>query len=228
MRVWFASGNTHKKRELAQILSAAAPPGAVWELEIPSGAGLAFAPEETGAAFLDNALIKAEALHRLLTEKDALRTDDAIIADDSGICVDALGGRPGIYSARYCGAGAHGSLQNNLSDTERNALLLQELGDNPRRTARFVCAMVLYYSAARFFAAQETLEGELVKNADAASGSGGFGYDPILYLPQARCTAAQLTADEKNRHSHRGKAARIIARILFDAASPAGLVNAGN
>jgi len=98
---------------------------------------------------------------------------------------------------------------------EQNALLLEELGDTPLRTARFVCAMVLYYNPDRFFVAQETLEGELVKNAEAARGKGGFGYDPILYIPALGRTVAELNAEEKNRWSHRGKAGRIISKILL-------------
>ena len=205
MTIWFATGNAHKKKELSAILST--------ELRIPSEVGVAFAPEETGSSFFENALIKAGELHKLLSgrHQDAWRQGDAIIADDSGICVDALGGRPGIYSARYGGK---------LNDSERNALLLTELGDNPSdkplRNASFVCAMVLYYGPDRFFIAQETLEGELVKNAEAARGSGGFGYDPILYLPELGRTVAELSEEEKNRHSHRGKAGRAIARILAD------------
>ena len=111
MTVWFATGNKHKKRELAAILacdilsnailSAAAPSNTAWELKIPSEVGLDFGPEETGNTFFDNALIKARELHRLLSEKGVLRCGDPVIADDSGICVDALDGRPGIHSAYY-------------------------------------------------------------------------------------------------------------------------------
>jgi len=226
MFIWFATGNLHKKKELEAILTGSIPAligsrSSPWELKIPRDAGLDFDPEETGSTFLENAIIKAGELHRLLKEKGALRPGDPVIADDSGICVDALGGRPGIYSARYCGPGknaeGNGTLSNieaKLSDTERNALLLTELGDNPRRSARFVCAMVLYYSPDRFFVAQETLEGELVKNVEAARGKGGFGYDPILYIPELGHTVAELTEEEKNQWSHRGKAGRAIARII--------------
>jgi XTP/dITP diphosphohydrolase len=82
------------------------------------------------------------------------------------------------------------------------------------RSARFVCAIVLYYGPDRFFAAQETFDGELVKNAEAARGKGGFGYDPILYIPELGRTVAELSDEEKNRYSHRGKAGRAIAKIL--------------
>ena len=235
MIIWFATGNIHKKKELADILSCAMPAGPdtknpamkiPWELKTPPDAGIDFDPEETGNTFLENSLIKAAELYRLLGERclkgagacagdqDAWRSGDAIIADDSGLCVDALKGRPGIYSARYGGK--------NIPTAERNAMLLAELGDDPLRSARFVCAMVLYYGPDRFYAAQETMEGELVKNTEAARGRGGFGYDPILYIPELGRTVAELSDEEKNRLSHRGKAGRAIGRIL------AGAVSTGN
>jgi XTP/dITP diphosphohydrolase len=238
MTIWFASGNRHKKEELAAILRG-------HQIRLPAEAGIDFDPPETGNSFAENALIKARELYRLLSSRhlmgfsstdfsptDFSSTDfsrDMVIADDSGLCVDALGGRPGIYSARYAGpasgpaAGkAAGGEEGapvppgggaKLGDARRNALLLQELGDNPRRSARFVCAMVLFLGEDRFFIAQETLEGELIREG---RGSGGFGYDPILYLPEKGCTVAELTEEEKNRISHRGKAGRIIARVLAD------------
>lgn len=209
MILWFATGNIHKKRELAAILEAVSPGT---ELLIPGEAGLDFAPEETGATFLENALIKAGALYRLAA---AAGKAGPVIADDSGLCVDALEGRPGIYSSRYGSTGGYGSGGGDkLGDGERNALLLRELGDNPSRSARFVCAMVLLLSEDRFFTVQETLEGELVSSPDAAGGGGGFGYDPILFIPELGRTVAELSEGEKNRISHRGKAGRAIARIL--------------
>jgi XTP/dITP diphosphohydrolase len=218
MTVWIATGNIHKKAELINILS----PGnkkTPWDVKIPSEAGLDFDPEETGKSFLENALLKAGALHRLLEDSRPAqyKSGDPVIADDSGICVDALGGRPGIFSARYCGmhGPVAGSQQGKLTDAERNTLLLAELGDNPKRSARFVCALVLYYSPDRFFTAQETLEGELVKNAESARGKGGFGYDPILYIPELGRTVAELSGGEKNIYSHRAKAGKAISRILW-------------
>jgi XTP/dITP diphosphohydrolase len=198
MTLWFASGNAHKKQELEALF-----PGR--RIRIPADAGLPFAPDETGDSFRENALLKARALRRLLDTAAPLEAGP-VIADDSGLCVDALGGRPGLYSARY-GEGPGGR----LSPAERNALLLRELGDNPQRSARFVCAMVLFFAEDRFILVQETLEGELVREA---RGAGGFGYDPLLYLPEYRATVAELSEDEKNRISHRGKAARGILRFL--------------
>jgi XTP/dITP diphosphohydrolase len=225
MTLWFASGNIHKKKELADILSVDILSVDILanvkdlelkiptELKIPSDAGLSFEPEENGNSFLENALIKAEALYRLLEKQSPGGSFHPVIADDSGICVDALGGRPGIHSARY-GAQASGE---NITDAEKNEMLLAELGDNPRRSARFVCAMVLYCGPDHFYAAQETLEGELVKNAESARGRGGFGYDPILFIPELGRTVAELSEEEKNKHSHRGKAGRVIAKILSSA-----------
>ncbi|MDR0709433.1 MAG: RdgB/HAM1 family non-canonical purine NTP pyrophosphatase [Spirochaetaceae bacterium] len=202
MTIWFATGNAHKKAELAAIL-------ADHRIHIPLEAGdpalINFDPDERGTTFLENALIKARELYRLVREP--------VIADDSGLCVDALDGRPGVYSSRYGSSGRYGGERGKkLSDSERNALLLGELGDNPDRRARFVCAMVLLYTPDRFFIAQETLEGEIVRRG--GRGSGGFGYDPILYLPEKNCTVADLPEAEKNRFSHRGKAAKAIANII--------------
>jgi XTP/dITP diphosphohydrolase len=197
MTIWFASGNLHKKQEVAALF-----PG--FDIRLPGEAGLRFDPEETGSTFLENTLLKARTLYQLLA-------DGPVLADDSGICVDALGGRPGIYSARYAGAGLPGG--GKIEAAERNALLLEELGDNPNRTARFVCSMVLLWDENRFLAVQETLEGELVRPGKGR-GAGGFGYDPIFYLPERGITVAELSEEEKNRISHRGKAARLIAKCL--------------
>jgi XTP/dITP diphosphohydrolase len=191
MTIWFATGNAHKRRELAAILAG-------HEIRTPDEAGIAFDPDETGATFLDNALIKARALYALVKEP--------VIADDSGLCVDALGGRPGVLSARY---GSENGKK--LESAERNALLLREVGNAADRAARFVCSMVLMLSEDRFFVAQETFEGELIHGE---RGSGGFGYDPILYLPERGLTVAELSDEEKNALSHRGKAGMRLASIL--------------
>jgi XTP/dITP diphosphohydrolase len=209
MTVWFATSNNHKAAELQAIL------GSGVTVKTPAGAGLDFEPEETGATFLDNALIKARALLAL--------AGAPVIADDSGLCVDALDGRPGIYSARYRGRFSDrdcGRYRGRFSDrysgkllesAERNALLLAEMEGRTNRAARFVCAMALLFDGNRFFTAQETLEGEIIRTE---RGSGGFGYDPILYLPERGLTVAELGEAEKNRVSHRGKAARAIALHL--------------
>ncbi|MDR0525503.1 MAG: RdgB/HAM1 family non-canonical purine NTP pyrophosphatase [Spirochaetaceae bacterium] len=192
MTIWFATENKRKKTELAAILPD-------HTIAIPRDAGMVdFNPQENGKDFLENALIKARELYSL--------TGPPVMADDSGLCIDALGGRPGIYSARY---GAEGGAK--LTDPERNALILQELGDNPQRNARFVCALVLFLEENRFYAVQETLEGEIIREE---RGNRGFGYDPILFLPGLGCTVAELSETQKNRISHRGKAGKAIGRIL--------------
>jgi XTP/dITP diphosphohydrolase len=194
MNIWFATNNTHKKTELSAILNK--------DLKIPSEEGLSFDPDETGSTFSDNALIKAMALQKLIGG------NEPVIADDSGLCVDALDGRPGVLSARY-------GMENGekITSTKRNIMLLDELGDNPKRSARFVCAMVLLFSKDRFFLIQETLEGELVKKSDI-KGDGGFGYDPIFWIPSLGRTLAELSMEEKNALSHRGKAGKHIASLL--------------
>ena len=202
MNIWFASNNAHKKEELQAILGRS--------LKIPAVEGLKFDPEEIGNTFCDNALLKARELKKLLGNNG-----DLIIADDSGLCVDALDGRPGVQSAYY---GESAGVK--LSSREKYSLLLEELqrkselGETPSRTARFVCTMVLLFDHDRFIIVQETLEGEIVKDANLARGKGGFGYDPIFYIPELGRTLAELSAEEKNTLSHRGKAGRQIAEIL--------------
>ena len=206
MNIWLASGNFNKKAELAAIFESC---GLSHKLLVPKDAGIEFDPDETGGSFFENALIKAGELCRLLEEAGSplYSAGDPVIADDSGLCVDALDGRPGILSARYGGK---------ISAHERNVLLLDELGDASIRRARFVCAMVLFYANDRFFLAQETLEGEIVKSIKDAAGSKGFGYDPVLYIPASERTVAQLSEEEKNHISHRGKAGKIIAKVLTE------------
>jgi XTP/dITP diphosphohydrolase len=222
MTIWFATGNAHKKAELSAILRTH---GVDCRLLIPKDAGLDFDPEETGTSFHENALLKAGVLYAMLDKARHSRAHpplfspgDTVIADDSGICVDALGGRPGVYSARYAGAGnkeqGTGNNGKKLEAGERNALLLEELGNAADRKARFVCAMVLMYSPDRLFIAQETMEGEIVKGLGQAKGIGGFGYDPILFIPELGRTVAELSEEEKNTLSHRGKAGKTIAGII--------------
>jgi len=194
MNIWFATNNVHKKEELEAVLNTG--------LKIPKEAGLDFDPEETGTTFRENALIKARELQKLLGK------NEPVIADDSGLCVDALDGRPGVFSARY--GEADGKKK---TDHEKNLLLLDELGENQKRTARFVCAMVLLLENDRFFIVQETLEGKIVKKSEMR-GEGGFGYDPVFLIPGFGRTLAELSAEEKNELSHRGKAGVQVANVL--------------
>jgi len=191
MKIYFASGNAHKRDEIARIF-----PGHT--IAIPSDELIPFDPEETEATFYGNALIKARELYRL--------TGQPVLADDSGICVDALGGAPGVLSARY------GSENGEKLDADaRNRLLLSRMEGIENRACRFVCNMVLYLSSDRFYSVQETLEGVLVTET---RGKGGFGYDPIVLVPALGRTVAELSPEEKDALSHRGKAGRVIARLL--------------
>ena len=190
MTLWFATGNAHKHAELAALF----PEHAV---KIPLGIR---EPEESGASFHENAFIKARSLYALVKAP--------VIADDSGLCVDALRGRPGIYSARYGGE---------MTARERNALLLNEMAGMEERGARFVCAMILLLNPDRLYLAQETLEGEIAREP---RGAGGFGYDPIFFIPALGRTAAELPAELKNRVSHRGKAGTILRALLSGVEAP--------
>lgn len=193
MKIVLASGNAGKLRELAAIL---APLG--HEL-IPQAALGIETPPETGATFVDNALLKA----RYAAEKSNLPA----LADDSGIEVDALGGRPGVYSARY--AGEHATDRDNL---DKMLIELAGVGD-AKRTARYQCVIVVVRRAddADPLIAQGTWEGRVLAEP---RGSGGFGYDPIFLPEGANVTAAELCAAEKNALSHRGKALQALAAKL--------------
>lgn len=198
MRIVLASGNMHKRGELAAIFRG-------HTLLLPADLGIEFHHEETGGSFLENALGKARTLWGLM--RGAGLGEALVISDDSGICLPALGGEPGIYSARY----GQREAGRDLNDGERNEFLLGRMRGVREREAFFVCAMVLFAGAYRFFSVQETLGGVL---AGEPSGAGGFGYDPLLYLPERGCTVAELGEDEKNRISHRAKAARALLILL--------------
>ena len=195
MTIWFATNNTHKKEELQAILNT--------PLKIPSEEGISFDPDESALTFSENALIKARELKKILKN-----SDDIVIADDSGLCVDALDGRPGVFSARY--GDENGK---KLPQEQKNLRLLNELGDNNQRSARFICAMALLWDHNRFIIVQETTEGQILSKNEIR-GQGGFGYDPIFLLPRLGKTLAELSAEEKNGLSHRGKAGKQIAAFI--------------
>ena len=214
MKIYLATNYKNKKKEMSQILN-------THQIITPSDEGIEFDPDETGTTFYENSLIKAKALYDIVHYP--------VIADDSGICVDALGGSPGIYSSRYAGPGfMHGKPDGTkISQEEQNIFLIQQLNDaikggnlppapylNGPRSCHYTCAMVLYCGGDRLFVAQETFEGTLIDDINNQAGSGGFGYDPIVFLPQYGKTVAQISAEEKNAISHRGKAVRIIQKII--------------
>lgn len=198
MELLLATGNPHKREEFARIFRG-------HRLLLPADRGVRFDHEETGASFLENALGKARALRALLSRSDA--EGMPILADDSGLAVAALGGEPGVYSARY-GRQERGR---DLSDGERNLFLLERMAALEDRRACFVCALVLLLDENRIYAAQETLPGLVGREP---RGEGGFGYDPLLVLPHRGRTVAQLTPEEKDLLSHRGKAARALLAVV--------------
>ena len=154
-------------------------------------------PEETGITFKENAYIKAYEAAKIM--------DMSAFGDDSGLVVDALDGRPGVYSSRYA-----------ENDQKRIEKLLEELKDVPheKRTARFICSMVVVNPEGEtLFACQGICEGLII---DSSKGTNGFGYDPIFFIPEKNATMAELTMDEKNTVSHRGKALKKIIEWLLD------------
>ncbi len=157
--------------------------------------------EETGITFIENALIKAVAVSRL--------TGMISLADDSGLVVDSLDGRPGIYSARYAGEAA--------TDMDRNMKLLDEMKGIESRSARFICAIAIATPEGKTFTVEGKCEGKITEEL---KGNGGFGYDPIFFIPEKSVTMAELSLDEKNRISHRAKALaeaeKIIRRLVPD------------
>lgn len=191
-KIIFASNNQGKIREVKDML--ADPDVEVLSMK---EAGIDMDIEENGTTFQQNALIKARAVWN--------ETHELTIADDSGLEIDWMNGEPGVYSARFMG--------HDTSYDVKNAAILEKMKGvrGTDRSARFVCAMAAILPDGREITTRGTMEGVI---ADKVQGSNGFGYDPILYLPEYGKTSAQLTEDEKNRISHRGKALRELVREL--------------
>lgn len=189
MKFVLASHNRGKLAEMQRILGELGV-----EVVLQSDLGLELEPEENGTTFAENAAIKA----RAVMEASGLPA----IADDSGLCVDALNGAPGIYSARYGGLD---------SDQARYRLLLENLRGAGSRSAHFHTAVVCCFPDGDVLEAEGDCFGTI---AYAPQGEGGFGYDPVFFVPQLRKTFAQLTAEEKNAISHRGNALRAFAQKL--------------
>ena len=191
MKIIMASNNRNKLKELSEIVPE-------HDFVLPADIEIDFDFDETGSTYLENSLGKALALHKIVGLP--------VIADDSGLSVPALGGEPGIYSARY---GSEGNEK--LSDSDRNNYLLEKMETVKDRRAFFVCSMVFLIDEYKFFTAQETVEGTITHKP---AGENGFGYDPLFYIDQFKKTAAELSPEEKHSVSHRGKAGRVIAEII--------------
>jgi XTP/dITP diphosphohydrolase len=187
-----ATKNKGKLREFMQIFERLP-----FDIISMTDAGINDDIDETGSSFEENALIKARAVWKA--------SGRAVIADDSGLEVDALNGAPGIYSARYAGC--------NVTDRDRNEKLLEALKDVPqeKRTARFVCAVALVLPSGRSLTVRGTCEGNITFEP---AGCNGFGYDPLFYVPEFGLTIAQMDSDTKNKISHRGKALREMVKQL--------------
>lgn len=196
--VYIASASKHKVGELRQML---APLG--YDVRDLTEFESHVSPEETGSTFLENARIKARALKFHLNQLAINQTN--ILADDSGLECDDLGGAPGVYSARYSGE--------NATDTTNNLKLVSEISKLPHPTyaTRYVCALIFLASNGTEKSIVETCEGQIISNP---KGENGFGYDPYFYLPELGKTMAELMPEEKNRISHRGKAFKKLLEAL--------------
>lgn len=199
-RIVLATGNPGKLRDFGALLASADL------VPVPVGTLVpGYTVPETGATFLENAVLKAREACR--------RTGLAALADDSGLSVDALGGAPGVYSARYAGRGA--------DDARNNARLLTELEGvpKPQRTARFCCALALVLEDGTLHTAEGQVQGVILTGP---RGHGGFGYDPLFYLPGWGKTMAELSLEEKNRISHRARAMARMGTFLQALGAPEG------
>ena len=196
MKIVLASKNPHKLVEINEITQKFG-----FELVLQSELGVDLDVEENGTTFEENSLIKAKAVMEA--------TGLPALADDSGICVDALGGAPGVYSARYGG-------DESLDDWGRLQLLLKNMEDVPdgQRQAKFVCVITMVTPEGGLIQARGEIHGELLR---APAGENGFGYDPIFYYPPAGMTTAEMPSDEKNQVSHRGNALKIFNEKLKEA-----------
>ena len=182
MKYVLATHNPGKLREMGAILARFGV-----EVVSPKDLGLTVDVEETGTTFAENAMLKAKAI--------CAAAQLPAIADDSGLCVDALNGGPGVYSARYGGEG--------LDDRGRYMLLLNNMRGQTTRAAHFACAIACAFPNGDTLTAEGRCDGTI---AFAPMGEGGFGYDPVFFVPEKAKTFGQLTAEEKSAISHRGRA----------------------
>lgn len=191
-RIIFATGNEGKMREIRMILGDLGI-----ELLSLKEAGIDADVKEDGKTFEENAVIKAREIMKL--------TGEIVMADDSGLEVDALDKEPGIYSARYMGYDTSYHIKN------QNIIDRLEGKQGAERSARFVCAIAAAFPDGRIFTTRATMEGKI---GYEEKGENGFGYDPIFYLPEYGCYSGELPLEEKNKLSHRGKALRLMKEEL--------------
>lgn len=192
MKIIIATGNAGKMKEIKSIFN-----NSDYEVVSMKEEGISADVDENGATFEENALIKAREIAKL--------SGHIVLADDSGLEVDALNKEPGIYSARYMGEDTPYSL--------KNASLIARLDgvEFEKRTARFVCAVAAVYPDGKELVVRETMEGYI---GYEEKGKNGFGYDPIFYLKEFDKTSAEISLEEKNEISHRGKAFRAIKKLM--------------
>ena len=193
MKVVLASKNRHKLEEISQITRLFD-----MELVLQSELGIDIDVEETGTTFEENSFLKADAVMKA--------SGLPALADDSGICVDALNGEPGIYSARY-------GFDESLDDWGRLQLLLKNMEHVPddQRQAKFVCVITMVTPEGKVIQARGEIHGTLLR---APAGENGFGYDPIFYYPPFGCSTAEMSPEEKNQVSHRGVALKVLYEKL--------------
>ena len=191
-QIVFATGNAGKMREIREILGDTG-----MEILSMKEAGIQADIVEDGTTFEENAVIKAKAVAELLMRSSGEHSGAIVLADDSGLEIDALNKEPGIYSARYMGEDTPYSI--------KSRTLIERLAGVPdeKRTARFVCAIAAAMPDGEVITTQGVIEGRI---GYEEKGDNGFGYDPIFHVPEYGCTTAQLTEEQKNRISHRGKA----------------------
>ena len=191
-QIIFATQNPDKMREIRAIFADLG-----MEVLSMKEAGILLEVEEKGRTFEENARIKAAAV--------AECCQGIVLADDSGLEIDYLNQEPGVYSARYLGE--------DTAYEVKNRILLERLAsvENELRTARFVCAIAAAFPDGRIETVRETMEGRI---GDEAKGNHGFGYDPIFFLPEYGCSSAELSLEQKNAISHRGKALRKMRQVL--------------
>lgn len=197
-RIIFATGNTGKMKEIRAILADLRLQGSPVEILSMKEAGISLDIEENGSSFMENAAIKAKAVA-------AAASGAVILADDSGLEIDYLNKEPGIYSARYLGE--------DTSYHEKNHNLIERLSGVPdaKRTARFVCAIACVFPDGSLLTEEAAVEGRI---GYEEKGENGFGYDPIFMVPAYGKSTAELTEEEKNAISHRGKALRAMKKRL--------------